>query len=1565
MEDRSATAVDAGARPDNLAYIMYTSGSTGSPKGVLVTHRNAVASTTARLAHYREPVSAFLLLSSIAFDSSVAGLFWTLASGGLVVIPSQSQIADPLAVAHLIEVHRVSHTLAIPALYRLILEEAPSAALGSLHTVVVAGETCPPGLVRLHRSRLPGARLVNEYGPTEGTVWATAARLENEPLELVPIGDPVPFSEAYVLDRDGNLVPPGIVGELYLGGEGVARGYLNLPGLTADRFLPDGFSDTPGRRLYRTGDLVRHGDNGQLRFVGRRDRQIKIRGVRVEMAEIEEVLASHPEVREAAATVVGTDAPRVEAFIVPSLARRPPTGELRRLMAERLPLVMRPTTFQFVPELPRLPNGKVDYLQFHARASSSVKAFRGPRTPTEFMLAATWLELLGGDRIDVHTTFFEAGGHSLMAARVLARVRNQFGVDLPLRVMFEAPSIASLGRQIDRARQSEEISAIPAVVPLSRERRREPGEAPCEFPPSFAQERLWFLDRLNPGSSTYNVPTAAMLTGNLDTGALLSSIRIIIERHESLRTSLDTRDGKPVQRIWAKADVPVRQRDLRSLSATARRSALTAELASEARAPFDLARAPLLRILLLRLADNEHALAITSHHVVADGWSLNVFYQELAALYAARVTHARPLLPPLPLQYADYAVWQRRWLHGSRLQAQVAYWKHHLEGALFTVDLPSDRPRPPVPSMRGDRHTFTLEGGAVSRASALCSEEHLTPFMLLGAAFAALIHRETDQDDLTIGTPIAGRGRPELETLIGCFVNLLVLRVGLADRPTFRELMRRVRTLYLDADAHHELPFEQLVDEMHPARDVSRQALFQLAFAVQNTPDEAISVPGLTITRIETHTATSKFDMTTTLTEADGVWQGCIEYSTDLFDRDTIARLARRYVRFIERVTEDPDQLIDAVPLLEQADEAVARLLAAAPAAATAPAECLHEAFARQAQRTPLAVAVTFERQSLTYAALDRAAARLARELQRRGVGPDRIVALCIDPSLELVVALLAVLKAGGAYLPLDPDAPTNRLNGLLRDTATALILTSGAHHNRFKGTGASELEVSLADTAADEAPPILLHRSVRPDNLAYVICTSGSTGSPKGVQVTHANVIRLFSAARPEIQFKSSDVWTLFHSAAFDFSVWEIWGAWLHGGRVVIVSREVQRAPADFHRLLVSEEVTVLNQTPSAFRHLAHAALRASETDALRLRVVVLGGEAVDLKHLEPWFGRFGDEHPRVFNMYGITETTVHVTWRRLRLTDLQRPWASPIGRPLADLRLHVLDDRGQPVPIGVRGELYVGGPGLARGYLNRPDLTADRFVPDPFASAPGARLYRTGDRARICADGEIEYEGRADHQIKVRGFRIEAGEIESALLRHPAVAETVVIGRSEQAGDTRLVAYLVPANGEPLGPERLRAWLSQWLPDYMLPAEFIVLEALPKTAGGKIDRARLPASRGNRPALEREYAAPRDELDETFVRFWADVLQLKNVGIDDNFFSLGGNSLLLARLHSMIEDGTGETPRMVDLFKYPTVRTFTDHLRLSTPMSPAVQWGNARAAARRHAGGRQSVGLRRHGIT
>lgn len=1067
------------------------------------------------------------------------------------------------------------------------------------------------------------------------------------------------------------------------------------------------------------------------------------------------------------------------------------------------------------------------------------------------------------------------------------------------------------------------------------------------FPASFAQTRLWFLDQLAPGSTVYNVPLALHLTGPLDVRLLTDSLTELISRHEALRTTFADGEDGPLQIVRPPAPARLAVRDILA-------DQVEQAVREEASLPFDLTTGPLLRTLLLRVSPTEHTLVVTLHHAVCDGWSIGVFCRDLSSLYQAYALGFPSPLQDLEIQYADYSVWQRENLEPEALNDRLAYWRERLAGAPALLSLPTDRPRPAFVSYRGATVPVHVPAPLAASLRELARGTRCTPFMVLLAAYQTLLARYSGQWDICVGSPVAGRDHAELEPLIGYFANTVVLRGKLGADLTLRELLTRTRESALADLGRQDVPFERLVEAVRPGRNIGHNPLFQAAFVLQNTDNDELRLPGVDCRITEPAMETAKFDLTLTLEEdGDGGFSGTLEYAAELFDTASVTGLVDSFERLLAHGVAAPDTRLDRLLLVDPARSAdpVAPARPTAPDAAADGARTLTELFERQAARTPDAPAVAADGAHLSYAELNARANRLARRLIGAGAGPDRLVALALPRSAQLIVALLAVLKSGAAYLPVDPALPADRTRYILDDARPVCVLTDAeTAADRLQGSPHTVL-LTDRDSDGDLANVTDTERlaPLTPAHLAYVIYTSGSTGRPKGVEIAHRQVARLLATTEAEFGFGPDDVWSLFHSYAFDFSVWEIWGALAYGGTLAVVPVHIARSPRDFVDFLHAHRVTVLNQTPSAFRELTAVAMESPLFGQLRLRTVVFGGEALAVDDLAPWFERLGESCPAMVNMYGITETTVHVTLRRVRPDDLTSPVRSPIGHALGDLRLHLLDAHGVPVPRGVPGELYVGGPGLGRGYLGRPALTAERFVPDPFG-APGERLYRSGDLCRWRGDGELEYLGRTDHQVKIRGFRIEPGEIEAALVDHPRIAQAAVLAREDHSDERRLVAYVVPADpgpdADPAGPApdavALRTHLEALLPAYMVPAAYVALPALPLTGNGKLDRAALPAPDPFHPtAAGAPYEPPRTSTERLLAEIWADVLRVEKVGAHDDFFSLGGHSFSALRLINRIASTFDCAVPTATVFQTPTLRglaRWLDERATAGTVSPLV---------------------------
>ncbi|RKI64338.1 non-ribosomal peptide synthetase, partial [Corallococcus sp. AB049A] len=1499
----------ASVGPEDLAYVIYTSGSTGRPKGVAVHHRALMNLVSWHQRTYSlTSQDSTALTAGVAFDASTWEVWPSLASGANLVVPPDTVRAEPAQLIQWLAREAITTCFMPTPLAEAVLREEWPRPI-ALRALLTGGDA-------LHHGPPPSvpAALFNHYGPTESTVVATFTPVLRDDSTRPPIGRPIDNTRTYVLDAHLQPVPVGVPGELFLASEGLAWGYLGQPALTAERFIPSPFSSAPGARLYRTGDAVRWRADGQLDYLQRLDFQVKVRGFRIELGEIEASLLAHASVHEAV-VLAREDVPgdkRLVAYLVPTQGQELDTTAVRAFLKERLPEYMVPAAFVSLDALPLTSNGKVDRKALPApQGTTLTSSYVAPSTPTEEQLAALFTQVLRAERVGIHDDFFSLGGHSLLATQLMARVRSTFRRELPVRALFEAPTVTGLARRIDEA-QTSSVQPPPSI---SRMRA-------TTAPLSFAQQRLWFLDQLTPGDASYNIPTALRLKGRVDVESLRRAFEALVTRHESLRTTFQEHQGQATQRIHASGAWTLPLIDISGLPEAQRESEARRHVAEDARQPFNLERGPLLRTALVRLAEEEHLLLVTMHHIVSDGWSMGVLVRELVALYAGFAQGVVPALSPLPLQYADFAAWQRHWLQGETLDAQLGYWKQQLSGAPAALELLTDHPRPSVQSHAGAALSVQLPPETSQALKALAHREGATPFMVLLAGFQLLLSRYAGQDDVSVGTPIAGRTQAETEGLIGFFVNTLVLRARVEPKTTFRELLAQVRGTTLAAYEHQHLPFEKLVEVLQPVRDASRSPLFQVMFALQNAPTEELRVPGLTFQQVASDARSAKFDLTLTLQDSAQGFVGWLEYSTALFERSTAERLSHHLRTLLEAVAAKPDQALSELPLLTREERQ--RILVdwndtTVPSPMDVP---VHVHFSQQARRTPDAVALVQGEATLTYARLEARANQLAHHLRALGIVPGARVGLAIERSFEMVTALIAILKTGAAFVPVDRNAPVERIAMLLEDADVDVVVTHQPFASRLPASGTRvwlDSQQDVLSALPTHAPDV----SMDGESLAYVMFTSGSTGRPKGVSVPHRGITRLVLGS-DFMRFGPDEVWLQIAPIAFDASTLELWGALLHGAKLVLapphaLSLEEMADQMRRHR------VTALFLTTALFEQMV-----LHQGDALAgVSQVLTGGDVMPWARLRDHLARLPDG-ATLFHAYGPTENTTFSTTLPLhRGAHVDGP--VPIGRPIPNATAYVFDANLHPVPVGVAGEVYVGGPGLAWGYLHRPELTAERFVPHPFASTPGERLYRTGDKARWLEDGTLDFLGRVDFQVKVRGFRIELGEIESALRAFPGVNEAVVVARGMDA-DKRLIGYLTAHEGHALDVEALRVHLRQRLPEYMVPASLMVMEALPLNANGKVDRKALPEP-GDAPRAA-TFVAPRTGTEEKLAALFAEVLRVERVGIQDDFFALGGHSLLATQLVSRVRAAFGVELPLRALFGAPTVEALAPKLE-ETPAS------------------------------
>lgn len=1512
--------------PNDLAYIMYTSGSTGQPKGVCIPHRGVV-----RLCRNADFVTlsasdVFLALAPFSFDASTFEIWGCLLNGGrLAIMPPQQPSLEELGRA--LRTYGVTTLWLTAGLFHLMVSERLEDMAG-LRQLLAGGDVLSVSHVRRAAEALPQCRLINGYGPTENTTF-TCCHTVGDPSLLgdnVPIGYPISGTQVYVLDENLAPVPDGVPGELYAGGAGLALGYLNRPELTQERFIRNPFSADSNERLYKTGDLVRRRENGMIEFIGRLDQQIKIRGFRIELGEIEATLERHPDVRHAV-VIVRADIHGEKSLVAYIVPRRAPARDsidcdntsifmppdlLRKYLGIHLPDYMVPSHFVLLDALPLTQNGKVDRAALPKPATNQRNldsSFIAPRTPMEHVLSVLWADALGLSEVGVLDHFFELGGHSILAAQILSRLRDRLHINISLRTFFEAPTLGQFAEAVDAHRKAEKRPNASIIPPAPRGRM---------LPLSSAQRRLWFLAKLEPDSPVYNECITLQIKGTLDTEAFLHSLRVIFERHEAWRTTFDGKDGEPMQIIHPEMTIEVPVIDL-SMHPFPESEAEALRIAREdVLSPFELETGPMARAVLIHLREDEHRLYMTLHHILVDGVSLyNIILPELAELYTAYSTGREPKLNPLSLQYADFSVWEQEWLRGSEFEAQLAWWKRELSGELPMLLLPTDRPRQSTQSPRGSRQLVAISSEQTRALKALAQREGATLFMTVLAVFNALLYRTSGQEEFMVGTAMANRSRAGTENLVGLMVNMVVLRSNLRGDPTFRELLARTVETTLGAYSNQNVPFERVVEEIQPSRTPGQNPLFQVALVLEPPLLELPS--GWHMSQLEVDSFTSKFELMLELDERPEGLIGRLEYRADLFDAATIARMAGHLQVLLESILATPDRRISELPFMTEA-ELQEQVRWNDTYVDYTNERCIHHMFELQAAQSPSAKAlVAYGARSpktpWTYGQLNRRANQLAHYLRELGVGPEVMVAIRAQRSPELVLGLLGILKAGGACVPLDPSFPKERTAFVLQDVGAKILLTQQHLEDvPYEGQVIYLDECWLDLEAYDSENPV---GEIAQNALAYVLYTSGSTGRPKGALLEHRSLISFICWYRRTFALSPLDRGTMIAGPAFDASIADIWPILTSGGSIHIPDDNTRLLPAALRDWMVAASCTIsFLSTP-----LAENILSLPWPRSASLRTLITGGDRL---HDYP-----SPSIPfALCNVYGPTETTVFATTAFIppQVNGGEPP---PIGTPVDNTRIFLLDRHLHPVPVGVPGEIYIAGDGLARGYLNRPELTAERFIACPPWLEPGGRLYKTGDLARYLPSGSIAFLGRTDFQVKIRGFRVEIGEIEAILRQHCTVKEAVVMVHEDAQNGKRLVAYVILHDNEQLGaPPRLREHLKAFLPDPMIPAAFVQLSAFPLNPSGKIDRHALRALElaQTRPQEHRVEAA--SHMERLIASVWRDVLQLDIIGLDDNFFDIGGHSLLIAQIHDKLIKALGREISLIDLFAYPTVSALASYL-------------------------------------
>ncbi|MEI4623585.1 non-ribosomal peptide synthase/polyketide synthase [Bacillus pfraonensis] len=1497
ISKESNLAPVSGVTANNLAYIIYTSGSTGNPKGVMIEHHSVINRLQWMQKKYLlSEEDTILQKTPFSFDVSVWELFWWSFVGARVCLLTPGGEKDSGVIEKYIERYRVTTMHFVPSMLSTFLDymeqNNSKRDVSSLNQVFTSGEALNTEQVRRFKGvfyDVQQTKLINLYGPTEATVDVTYydCDLEKEPM-LIPIGRPIDNTELYVLDQHQQVVPIGVAGELYLGGVGLARGYFNRPELTTERFIPHPFKE--GERLYRTGDLVRYMNDRNLEYIGRIDNQVKIRGFRIELGEIEASLHDHSSVKEAV-VLVKEDRPG-DKQLVAYVVGEGDTGEWREYLKKQLPHYMVPAYFFQVESMPLTPNGKVNrkaLLELEAQFIS--EDITSSRTPVEELIVSVWSQVLGIRNISVQDSFFDIGGHSLLATQVVSRLQEIFQIELPVRELFEYATVESLAKRIDQLRKGDRKREIPPLMPMQR------GET---IPLSYAQQRLWFIDQFTPNSALYNIPMVCRLTGSWLPEALETGWNQLIERHESLRTVFHELNGQPVQQIEPYAFRAIPKTDLTMLSPEEREEEVKRLIQQETEVPFDLGEGPLIRASILQVGEAEWILLCTLHHIISDGWSIRVLLEEWMAFYEKATDGKRAELEPLPVQYADFAQWQKGWLKEEVLDQQLQYWREELSGELPVLQLPMDRPRPAIQTHYGSTYTLVLPSTLHDKLNELSRQEGATLFMTLLAAYQSFLSRYTGQEDILVGSPIANRNYREIEGLIGFFVNTLVYRADLSGRPTFQDVLSQVRQKALKAYEYQDIPFEKIVEVVQPERSTSHSPIFQTMFILQNMKQEFPVLSGRSIEMIESHSPIAKFDLSVMVAETEEGLLFTFEYNKDLFNATTIERMAGHFEKWLHEVSHHPQNPLHDLSMLSEAERNLLLEAWNDTVMEMSPQGLICDRFEEQVARRPDAIAVVDQTKKWTYGELDAQANQLANVLQRKGVAPESVVGVYLPRSAELMASLLGILKAGGAYVVLDPLYPKSRLEYMIEDAGIQIVVTAEGQEDHFEHVEMVRLEELTVESIT--APT----RQINPENLAYIVYTSGSTGKPKGVMVEYRSLMNMVSWHQEVYCITTEDRATQIAGIAFDSAVQEIWPYLTAGAALYLSTEELRINPEALRDWLIDSRITASFAPTPILERL----LKLSWPDKTDLHFIITGGDQLTQYPSK-------DIPFAVINQYGPSENTV-VT------TDCYVPvgvtkGTPSIGRPIANTEVYVLDSHLQLVPIGVIGDLYIGGKSLARGYANRPDLTKEKFIPHPFKS--GERLYYTGDKASYLSDGNLQFHGRIDDQVKIRGFRIELGEIEAVLQAHSSVKEAVVLVREDKQGDKRLVAYIV-------GEGSVDGWrehLQTHLPNYMVPTNFIEMEFLPLTPNGKLDLKALPILS----ELSTENTVyPRTPLEELIASVWSQVLGIGDIGVQDSFFELGGHSLLATQVVSRLQEIFQIKLPVRELFEYSTVEALSKRM-------------------------------------
>ncbi|NLR78193.1 non-ribosomal peptide synthetase [Chitinophaga eiseniae] len=1513
MELLAATPIPAlvtSANPGSLAYIIYTSGSTGQPKGAMVTHRNVTS--LARGGNFLEFTAADVLLStgSPSFDATTIEYWGMLLNGGQLVLCPEKQLLDNRLLKQEICQRGVTKMWFTASWFNQLVDD-DIALFEGLNALMVGGEKLSEEHIQRFLAAYPATAVINGYGPTENTTFSLTWNIKAlAPGKSIPIGRPLGNRTAYILSAEGQLLPAGVPGELYVGGDGVSRGYLNQPALTAQKFVLDPFSDIPDARLYRTGDLARWLPDGTVAYLGRIDDQVKIHGHRIEPGEIESVLLQHPGIKQAVVLmqVKTTGDKYLVAYTVPQ--GDVDKAALTDYLKSRLPAYMIPAQLVSLERIPLTSNGKADRKALRALEEDGLETalYVAPANETEQQLLSIWERFLQRKEISTNANFFELGGHSLLASRVVTAIRSALQIELSVTRFFQYPTIATMAAYLVGKDKENGLPAITA------------GKRPSRIPLAFSQERLWFIDQMN-GTVAYHVPLAIRLKGTLDAAGLSHALHTIVNRHEALRTVIRQEHGVPYQELLAPDEWELRLIHGEKYSTPEQLQAHLIELVN---APFDLAKDYMLRAYLIRLSAEEHILLITLHHISSDGWSVTLLVNDMAELYNAYIEKRPAILDTLNLQFADYAVWQRSIADSERLRKQLSYWEQQLQG-VEVLQLPADFSRPAIQSTSGAVQRFTLDHTLLQQLQQFSLQQDVTLFMTLLAAFKVLLYRYSGQEDICVGTSIAGRTQEEVAGVIGFFVNTLALRSDLSQHPSFLTLLQQVKQTTLAAYDHQEVPFEKVVEAVNTERDLSRTPLFQVLFELQNTPAvDQLELGALTVTREEVKYNTAQFDLVVSMEEGPEGLTGYVEYVTDVFTEATITQLMTHFAQLLTTVITQPDIRINTLPLLTDA-ERYQQLVTFNNTTVDFPHNSTFiDQLGLQAQRTPAAPALVMGDQVLTYASLDERSNQLAHYLQEAGIGDTSLVPVCLDRSPDMVIAILAIMKAGGAYLPVDPGYPEERMAYMLNDSKAQLVIGSSASKQKLEHAGPVRI-ISLDEEQAviSGYPVTALTALPVPSQLAYVIYTSGSTGLPKGAMIEHAGMLNHLYAKVNDLKMDATSVVAFTAAFTFDISVWQMFAALLCGGHTVIYPTDTILQPTALMQAVEADKITILEVVPS---YLSAILATVKGISLPKLQYLLVTGETVPRQLLAEWFQHKDYRTIPVVNAYGPTEASDDITHHFMYETPEHSN--VPLGKPIQNLHIHILDASQQLCPIGVAGEIRVSGIGVGRGYLNRPELTAEKFVKDPFSENDTVRMYRTGDLGKWLPDGIIVHLGRIDNQVKIRGYRIEPGEIERVIEKSGMIKQVVVITKADQHQQLQLVAYVVGA--ENFDKDELLGYLKTKLPEYMVPAQWVVLAEMPLSANGKIDRKALPESTIATVSADL-YVAPTNKLEEKLAGICARLLEIERVSIYDNLFEIGMHSLLIMRLAATVHEEFGMQVSVRTFFQLTTIAALAKYIDIN----------------------------------